>query len=239
MSCPAGTIGPSYEFKCYHGSPTSTYDYAGALAYCTSLSMSAGFLGSEAENAYYTSSVAIDRAYLGITDAAVEGTWVLAATGEPATYFGWASTEPNGDSTVNCAEIYSDGTWNDIGCDSLKKALCITCPTGYELNAFSESCLAVGGVSPAILNGPSGSLGVAFNGEVLLYHQFIDTSTGTEGFYRYMNLGFVEADEDIHRVGLVSFLSPPPLRILILSLIDICWWKLSFRSLCFHLYLHF
>jgi hypothetical protein len=65
---------------------------------------------------------------------------------------------------------------------------------------------------PASVNGGGGgSLGVPFSGEIALYRQFLDPSTGVENAYLYPELKFVEADEAIHRVGLVSVSSlfPP------------------------------
>lgn len=158
---------------------------------------------SAEETTYFVNQVAVDRAYMGINDHVNEGSWVWDSTGQPIIYTNWQIGEPNGDNTINCAEIYLDGTWNDISCDELKLALCVICADGQE------SCLPLSGTSthhnnPAMINGPSGLVGLPSNGEILLYHEFIDTSTGAQSFHRYMNLGFVEAEEDFRRVALVS-----------------------------------
>jgi hypothetical protein len=83
---------------------------------------------------------------------------------------------------------------------------------------------------PASVNsGGGGSLAVPFSGELLFYHQFLDTSTGAESAYKYPTLSFVEADEDIHRADLVRILPSP--STLYLSLTSMCVRLLSKAAL--------
>jgi hypothetical protein len=49
-------------------------------------------------------------------------------------------------------------------------------------------------------------LTVPVNGELILYNQYIDQSTGAESAYQFPKLTFVEADEDIYRAALVNSL---------------------------------
>jgi hypothetical protein len=141
-TCPDGTSGPSPEGKCYAASPTSQ-TFQNSLIYCASLNLNSAIIASPAESAFYVNSIGVDRAYIGISDQAVEGTWVWVATGTPSTYHNWDSGEPSGGTSENCAEIYANGKWNDIDCSSMKKALCMTCPINYEFSAATLTCLEV------------------------------------------------------------------------------------------------
>ena len=63
--------------------------------------------------------------WLGLTDAATEGTW-LEASGTPAPYRGFVGREPTGGTDENCAVLDTGtaGGWRDVGCDAGYPALC-------------------------------------------------------------------------------------------------------------------
>lgn len=63
--------------------------------------------------------------WLGLTDAAVEDTWVD-ASGAPAPYLGFTGREPTGGTSENCAVLDTGtaGGWRDTSCDAGYPALC-------------------------------------------------------------------------------------------------------------------
>jgi len=70
---------------------------------------------SAAENQWLARTFSVfGKCWMGFNDVAAEGNWVW-VSGEPVVYTNWASIEPNGGYGENFGEIYSDGTWNDIG----------------------------------------------------------------------------------------------------------------------------
>jgi hypothetical protein len=75
-------------------------------------------INDAAENAWVRAifpSSLYENLWLGLNDAAVEGTFVW-VSGEPVTYENWNSGEPNGWIFENYGQMYSDyagGTWND------------------------------------------------------------------------------------------------------------------------------
>lgn len=63
--------------------------------------------------------------WLGLTDAAVEDSWVD-ASGAPAPYLGFTGREPTGGASENCAVLDTGtaGGWRDTSCDALDSAAC-------------------------------------------------------------------------------------------------------------------
>ena len=211
-TCPTGFLGPSPDNKCYLLSETK-YNYANGLAYCQANSLLTPVILNSDENDFIRGEIT-DRTWIGGNDFAKEGTFVWSATGRTFTYTNWDSStsEPNNQGgEEHCAEMLSwgPGLWNDAVCSDLFNVICFECVEGEKFSQISQQCTNETQLAPVNIVG-HGSIGVPYDGEVQLYHQFIDTSTGTESFHRYMDLGFVEADEDIHRVTLVSFSDPFP-----------------------------
>jgi hypothetical protein len=161
--------------------------------------------------------------------------------GNDPSYYNWLAT-PISISSGRCIFISrSDGKYYSTSC-SFDITITMVCTKASETTEQP----------PASVNGGGGgSLGVPFSGEIALYRQFLDPSTGVESAYLYPELKFVEADEAIHRAGLVSvssflplflFLPLPslPHQFTLYSLVsDHCPGKLSFESLCLHLLLLF
>jgi hypothetical protein len=75
-------------------------------------------INDAAENAWVRAtfpSILYENLWLGLNDAAVEGTFVW-VSGEPVTYVNWNSGEPNGSYSENYGQMYADyagGMWND------------------------------------------------------------------------------------------------------------------------------
>jgi len=68
--------------------------------------------------------LSMDRVWLGVTDAAVEGTW-LDARGAKQTFFGWGPSEPNDSGGEDCVELLlSTGKWNDLACSATRPFVC-------------------------------------------------------------------------------------------------------------------
>jgi GH25 family lysozyme M1 (1,4-beta-N-acetylmuramidase)/uncharacterized protein YraI len=72
-------------------------------------------LNSKEENDFINNLVGTNRIWIGFSDELNEGTWQW-VTGEPISFTNWRSGEPNDyGSGEDYAEMYTDGTWNDIG----------------------------------------------------------------------------------------------------------------------------
>ncbi len=61
--------------------------------------------------------------WLSANDISTEGQWKL-SDNSPLSYTNWNSGEPNDEGNEDCAGIKTDGTWNDIECDSTKAVVC-------------------------------------------------------------------------------------------------------------------
>jgi hypothetical protein len=60
--------------------------------------------------------------WIGYTDQASEGSWVW--TGDFSSYTNWNTGEPNNSGNQDCAQLMSNGRWDDDGCSSSKTGLC-------------------------------------------------------------------------------------------------------------------
>ncbi|MCY2989793.1 MAG: FG-GAP-like repeat-containing protein, partial [Planctomycetota bacterium] len=71
-------------------------------------------INSAAENEFVRANFAAPNGevWIGLTDEAVEGTFVW-TNGEPVSYTNWNSGEPDNSSNEDYGEMYSGGTWND------------------------------------------------------------------------------------------------------------------------------
>jgi hypothetical protein len=151
---------------------------------------------NDVENNFLVSLAAPDPFYLGIVG--LSGVWQDFNTLSPATYLNFAE-EP--DVIEGCAYAVSPATtWLLNRCDEPMWFICVEPATVSGTTVVAQS--------PAAVNGATGgSLAVPVSGELILYRQFIDPSTGVESAFQYPTLTFVEADEAIHRASLVSVLS--------------------------------
>jgi hypothetical protein len=106
-------------------------------------------------------------------------------------------------STADCVYIdSSNGFWATQPCSTSASS------TVFCFKAASEDGGSVGvSQPPASVNGAAGGLlTVPVNGELILYNQYIDQSTGAESAYQFPKLTFVEAAEEIYRAALVNSL---------------------------------
>ncbi|MEC7520416.1 MAG: lectin-like protein [Myxococcota bacterium] len=112
------------DASCFVGF-ASAADQATAEARCVSLGGHLATVADAAENAALgTLSPYLGPFYIGLTDAAVEGTFVW-VSGDPVTYTSWASGEPNDAGRAeDCAQIRSDNDWNDVRCTETLTYVC-------------------------------------------------------------------------------------------------------------------
>lgn len=73
---------------------------------------------SQEENDFVVSLLGSETVWIGLTDEQNEGVWQW-VTGETVTYTNWdpGPGEPNGGTSENYAEMYSNGLWNDASGD--------------------------------------------------------------------------------------------------------------------------
>jgi hypothetical protein len=66
------------------------------------------------------------NAWIGLSDRAMEGTFVWSIDGAVAVYTAWSNGEPNNSGgNENCVvETTANGTWNDTNCDNVESYVC-------------------------------------------------------------------------------------------------------------------
>jgi hypothetical protein len=118
--------------------------WAEAEAACAARGAALVTVTSADENAWLVAAGAAD-AWLGYTDAAVEGTyvWVAGTSG----WVNWGMGQPDdAGGNEDCASLLADGTWNDAPCDAKHAYVCKDvrtrapdpgdacdpCPTSYD-----------------------------------------------------------------------------------------------------------
>jgi hypothetical protein len=100
--------------------------FADARLACQAIGLDLAVPGSRGENTFLQgllSGGATSTSWLGLTDAAVEGTWRTVA-GAALTFTSWEAGEPNNAGNQDCTQMYTSGNWDDLGCGSLLSALC-------------------------------------------------------------------------------------------------------------------
>jgi hypothetical protein len=138
--CAAARLGPSGNCYLIDATPRSWSD---ALAACQSLG-NGWQLASlrSAEDSALAAQLLTIEAWIGASDAALEGTWTWVDRGDAfwsgdgtgsasnGAYANWNSNEPNGGEESDCARILPAGSpglsapWADLACIELRGALC-------------------------------------------------------------------------------------------------------------------
>jgi hypothetical protein len=146
-TCPAGYTYNKALAGCYEAHTTYA-NWTTAQGICAG---SGGYLikpDSEAEEAFASAAFGGSvQTWAGLTDAAVEGTWVW-SNGEPYARTNWASGEPNNASNEDCVEIPTTLKWNDVPCTNTRPYVCeapatfadATCPPGYKFHPKAMKC---------------------------------------------------------------------------------------------------
>ena len=100
--------------------------YADARLACQAIGLDLAVPGSRGENTFLQgllSGGATSTSWLGLTDAAVEGTWRTVA-GATLTFTSWEAGEPNNAGNQDCTQMYENGNWDDLDCGALLSAVC-------------------------------------------------------------------------------------------------------------------
>jgi len=138
--CPSGQVcigacvSPSscalYQWNGHtYGICTSLHSWSSAQAICLWYGAHLATINSAAEDNFlrpFASSSGYDGTWIGFNDIAQEGVWVW-ESGEPVTYTGWASGEPNDQyGSEDCGHYYykSGYLWNDAGCNDNWPFIC-------------------------------------------------------------------------------------------------------------------
>jgi hypothetical protein len=93
------------------------------------------------------SSVHKNRAWFAVSDAAVEGKWLVTAGPHVGTdvsrMIPWRDSEPDGGYWENCAVIWPDRLWAaDWGCSSVwNYVIEFECPFGQRFNDQGTACI--------------------------------------------------------------------------------------------------
>lgn len=138
--CELRTFASSAYFVC----KTAASSWAEASAACVARGGALVTVSSADENAFLLAAGVTD-AWIGYTDAAVEGTFVWASGEGVFTSWGMAQPDDAG-GNEDCATFLADGTWNDAPCDGKHAYVCEdlrarqpdpgdacdACPTAYE-----------------------------------------------------------------------------------------------------------
>ena len=82
-------------------------------------------IDDDAENALIDTLAGNRAVWLGLSDEAVEGTWIT-VLGTTQTYFQWDSNQPDnfGIGGEQCVEQKTNAKWNDLGCTSNRRYVC-------------------------------------------------------------------------------------------------------------------
>ena len=82
--------------------------------------------------------------WIGLSDSAAEGSWVW-VSGSALGSTSWAEGEPNDSGGVeDCAELRTDGLWNDRDCASALSYICeVTAPSEPDPGDACDVCPSV------------------------------------------------------------------------------------------------
>jgi hypothetical protein len=158
--CTLSALGSSAYLVC----KAAMASWGEAAAACAARGGALVTIASADENAFLISAGAAD-AWIGYTDAAVEGTFVWASG--TSSYTSWGTSQPDdAGGNEDCAVLLADGTWNDAPCDGKHGYVCQdlrsrkpdpgdacdACPTAYEPGSMPVTIMD-GGVCGGDLDG--------------------------------------------------------------------------------------
>jgi len=98
--------------------------WSDALAYCQSLGGTLAKLDTQSKNSELTALVG-STTWIGAHDLGTEGVFVWAdGTALSKGFTGWGDGEPNDSGGEDCAELRTDGFWNDKECGATRPFAC-------------------------------------------------------------------------------------------------------------------
>jgi hypothetical protein len=235
-----------YGTKCYYVTP-GDMDFDASVEMChTTLSAEVAIAESAAERDFLFSLIGDSLFWVGLYYNADAGKWLTAVYNADPVYTFWSGGEPNIPDYCAYDTVY---TWLATPCTFSDPLLKIICRQAATTGGDSGGSVGVSQPPASVSGGAGGLLTVPANGELILFNQFINPSSGAESAYQFPELKFVEADEAIYRAGLVSvpcnhplpfFLSLSDLDLILLSfLAGSRQRELSLQSLCLDLLLLF
>jgi len=120
--CTGGNANATDGTTCYEAFLSLPLSWADAEAVCETRGGRLARIDSSTENQLIATLAGANRAWIGGTDLAVEGSFVW-ADGAPLAYTNWRTGEPNngnGNFEEDCALIegQNGGTWDDRPCDT-------------------------------------------------------------------------------------------------------------------------
>lgn len=125
LSCD-GDVGPSDH--CYTLLP-DPLPFGTAQAACRDWGGHLATVDSTGENDFIFGVAAGSDAWIGHQDVQFEGNWTtttgeVAVLDENTVFQAWGDGEPNDAGGEDCAQLRSDGLWNDAPCDASFRPMC-------------------------------------------------------------------------------------------------------------------
>ena len=92
---------------------------------CHAYSATMYAIEDQLDNDWLTHMIGLNQSYwIGLNDRSDEGTFVW-SNGSGASYRNWATDEPNDNGNEDCAEIRTNGEWNDESCTTKRGYICV------------------------------------------------------------------------------------------------------------------
>ncbi|XP_053533495.1 CD209 antigen-like protein E [Ictalurus punctatus] len=125
------TLDLCYKGRCFNFDSSFYYmsnekkNWEGSRQDCRDKGADLVIIKSKEEQEFIGKQLGSSRAWIGLSDRAVEGDWIW-VDGTPLTTAFWDEGEPNNEGEEDCAEIFSlNGTfWNDQKCSNNKHWIC-------------------------------------------------------------------------------------------------------------------
>ncbi len=118
-----GTTGVSGDFNGHHYVELEDSSWGDAEAAAVSLGGHLVSINGQSENEFVR-QVFGSGTWIGLMRIADGGDTFVWSSGDALGYTNWSSFEPNNSGGhENAVELYSDGTWNDLGAEQLRRGI--------------------------------------------------------------------------------------------------------------------
>ncbi|XP_043550614.1 CD209 antigen-like protein C [Chiloscyllium plagiosum] len=113
-----------FQRNCYYFSSESK-NWTEAQRSCASLDANLVVINRRWKQAFVKKWLQNKDHWIGLTDSDSEGDWRwVDGTNYTSSVMFWSEGEPNNASDEDCAEIYSNGEWNDLSCNVSQHWIC-------------------------------------------------------------------------------------------------------------------